>query len=150
MQLCHDGLKKISSDHSFFFCIWLTKTSNQIDKKKTIHISKTNNSDKIIISLLGTEFSDMSPFSFILRFIICTVILGTTGWKLNYRKKVIFITLNFLPLEFLLIKKLKNLKKTKTTLYTTFKTDITKVVLVFLISNFFNNKKSQGRKLSVI
>jgi len=90
MQLCHDGLKKISSDHSFFFCIWLTKTSNQIDKKtKTIHISKTNNSDKIIISLLGTEFSDMSPFSFILLFIIRTVILGIPNGCLDaYEVKV--------------------------------------------------------------
>ena len=89
MQLCHDGLKKISSDHSFFFCIWLTKTSNQIDKKKPIHISKTNNSDKIIISLLGTEFSDMSPFSFILLFIIRTVILGIPNGCLDaYEVKV--------------------------------------------------------------
>ena len=38
-------------------------------------------------------------------------------------------TLNFLPWEFLLVKKLK-IKKTKTTNYTTFKTDLIKVVLV--------------------
>ena len=34
--------------------------------------------------------------------------------------------------------------------YTTFKTDIIKVVLDFQISNFFNNKNSQGRKLSAV
>ena len=48
----------------------------------------------------------------------------------------IFFALNFLPWEFLLVKKLE-IKKTKTTKYTTFKTDIIKVVLVFSISNFF-------------
>ena len=58
----------------------------------------------------------------------------------------IFFALNFLPWEFLLVKKLK-IEKTKTTKYTTFKTDIIKVVLVFLISNFFTNKNSQGRKM---
>ena len=42
------------------------------------------------------------------------------------------------------------MEKTKTTSYTTFKTDITKVVLVFLISNFFTYKNFQGRKLSVV
>ena len=52
-------------------------------------------------------------------------------------------------LKFLLVKKLE-IEKTKTTEYTTFKTDIIKVVLVFSISNFFTNKKSQGRKLSVV
>ena len=69
--------------------------------------------------------------------------------KLNYRKKVFYFTLNFLPWEFLLIKKL-DFEKTKTTLHTTFKTDIIKVVLVFSISNFFTNKNSQGRKLSAV
>ena len=59
----------------------------------------------------------------------------------------IFFPLNFLPWEFLLIKKLE-IGKTKTTQYTTFKTDIIKVVIVFSISNFFDNKNSQGRKLS--
>ena len=47
----------------------------------------------------------------------------------------IFFGLNFLPWEFLLIKKLE-IKKTQTTLYTTFKTDVIKVLLVFSISNF--------------
>ena len=61
----------------------------------------------------------------------------------------IFFALNFLPWEFLLVKKLE-IKKTKTTKYTTFKTDIKKVVLVFTISNFFNNENSQGRKLSAV
>ena len=61
----------------------------------------------------------------------------------------IFFALNFLPWDFLLIKKLE-IGKTKTTKYTTFKTDIIKVVLVFLISNFFTNKNSQGRKLSLV
>ena len=60
-----------------------------------------------------------------------------------------FFALNFLPWEFLLGKKLE-IEKTKTTKYTTFKTDIIKVVLVFLISNFFTNKNSQGRKLSAV
>ena len=69
--------------------------------------------------------------------------------KLNYRKQVFFFALNFLPWEFLFIKKLE-IEKTKTTQYTTFKTDRIKVVLVFSISNFFTNKKSQGRKLSSI
>ena len=69
--------------------------------------------------------------------------------KLNYRKKIFYFALNFLPWEFLLIKKL-DFKKTKATQYTTFKTDIIKVVLVFSISNFFTNKNSQGRKLSAI
>ena len=48
-----------------------------------------------------------------------------------------------------LIKKLE-IEKTKTTHHTTFKTDIIKVVLVFSISNFFTNKNSQGKKLSVV
>ena len=61
----------------------------------------------------------------------------------------IFFALNFLPWEFLLIKKLE-IQKTKTTQYTTFKTDILKVVLVFSISNIFTNKNSQGRKLSAV
>ena len=39
----------------------------------------------------------------------------------------IFFALNFLPWEFLLVKKLE-IEKTKTTKYTTFKTDIIKVV----------------------
>ena len=60
-----------------------------------------------------------------------------------------FFALNFLPREFLLVKKL-DFEKTKTTSYTTFKTDIIKVVLVLLISNFFTNKNSQGRKLSAV
>ena len=41
----------------------------------------------------------------------------------------------------LLIKKF-DFQKAKATQYTTFKTDIIKVVLVFLISNFFTNKNS--------
>ena len=61
----------------------------------------------------------------------------------------IFFALNFLPWEFLLVKKLE-IEKIKTTKYTTFKTDIIKVILVFWISNFFTNKNSQGRKLSVV
>ena len=61
----------------------------------------------------------------------------------------IFPPFNVLPWEFLLVKKLE-FKKNKNTQFTTFKTDIIKVVLVFLISNFFTNKNSQGRKLSAI
>jgi hypothetical protein len=61
----------------------------------------------------------------------------------------IFFALNFLPWEFLLVKKLE-IGKTKTTQYTTFKTDMIKVVLVFSISNFFTNKNSQVRKLSAV
>ena len=51
--------------------------------------------------------------------------------------------------EFLIVKKLE-FQKTKTTCYTTLKTDIIKVVLVFLIPNFFTNKNSQGGKLSAV
>ena len=65
--------------------------------------------------------------------------------KLNYCKKVFYFALNFLPWEFLSIKKL-DFEKTKTTYYITFKTDMIKVVLVFSFSNLFTNKKSQGRK----
>ena len=42
----------------------------------------------------------------------------------------IFFALNFLPWEFLSVKKLE-IKKTKTTKYTTFQIDLIKVVLVF-------------------
>ena len=65
--------------------------------------------------------------------------------KPNLRDQVLFSRTDFLPWEFLLIKKLE-FDKTKPTQYTTFKTDIIKVVLVFSISNFFINKNSQGRK----
>ena len=51
----------------------------------------------------------------------------------------IFFALNFLPWESLLVKKLE-IEETKTTNFTTFKTDVIKVVLVFSISNFFNNE----------
>ena len=68
-----------------------------------------------------------------------------TSLKLNYRKKVFYFALNFLPWEFLLIKKL-DFEKTKPTWYSTFKTDITKVGLVFSISNFFINKISNANK----
>ena len=60
-----------------------------------------------------------------------------------------YLALNFLPLEFLLMKKL-DFEKTKTTYNTSFKTDIIKVVLVFSISNFYCNKNSRGRKLSAV
>ena len=49
--------------------------------------------------------------------------------KAELPKVGIFFALNFLPWEFLLIKKLE-IEKTKTTKYTTFKTDMIKVVLV--------------------
>ena len=65
--------------------------------------------------------------------------------KLNYRKKVFYFALNFLPWEFLLIKRL-DFEKTKPSQYSTFKTDITKVDLVFSISNFFFNKNSHANK----
>ena len=61
----------------------------------------------------------------------------------------IFFALNFLPWEFLLVKKLE-IEEAKTTNFTTFKTDIIKVVLVFSISNIFTNENSQGRKLSAV
>ena len=64
---------------------------------------------------------------------------GIRALKLNYRKTVFYFALNFLPWEFLLIKKL-DFKKTNTTQYTTFKTDIIKVVLVFLASTFLQKK----------
>ena len=57
-------------------------------------------------------------------------------------KKVFYFALNFFPWELLLIKKL-DFEKTKITYCSTFKTDIIKVVLVFLISNFFTNINSQ-------
>ena len=69
--------------------------------------------------------------------------------NLNYRKKVFYFALDFLPWEFLLIKKL-DFEKTKATLYTNFKTDVIKVALAFSISNFFTNKDYQGRKLSAV
>ena len=70
-------------------------------------------------------------------------------FKAESQQEGIFLALNFLPWEFLLIKKLE-IEKPKTTQYTTFKTDIIKVVLVFSISNIFTNKNSQGRKLSAV
>ena len=60
--------------------------------------------------------------------------------KLNHRKTLFYFALNFLPWEFLIIKKL-DFEKTKATYYTIFKTDIIKVDLVYLISNFLINKK---------
>ena len=69
--------------------------------------------------------------------------------KLNYRQKVFFFALNFHPWEFWLIKKLE-IEKTKTTQYTTLKTHIIRVVLFFFNFKLFNNKNSQGRKLSVV
>ena len=70
--------------------------------------------------------------------------------QLNYRKKLFFFfALNFLPWEFLFVKKLE-IEKTKTTKYTAFKTDIIKVVLVFSISKFFTNENSQEGKLSAV
>ena len=65
--------------------------------------------------------------------------------KANVCKKVLFLQTDFLSWEILIIKKL-NFEKTKPTCYSTFETDITKVGLVLLISNFFINKISQGRK----
>ena len=70
--------------------------------------------------------------------------------KAELQQVGIFFAINFLPWDFLLIKKLE-IKKTKTT----FIISVLKVVyydyvvLVFSISNFFINKKSQGRKLRV-
>jgi hypothetical protein len=69
--------------------------------------------------------------------------------KAKLPKVGIFFALNFLPWEFLLIKKLE-IEKNKTTRYTTFKTDIIKVAIVFSICNFFTEKNSQGRKLSAV
>ena len=69
--------------------------------------------------------------------------------KAELQLEGIFSPLTFLPWESLLIKKLE-IEKTKTTLYLTFKTDIINVVFVFSISNFFTNKKFQGRKLSAV
>ena len=56
--------------------------------------------------------------------------VDTDRLKLNYRMKVFYYALNFLPWEFLLIKKL-DFEKTKVTWYKTFKTDIINVVIVF-------------------
>ena len=64
--------------------------------------------------------------------------------KLNLQKKVLFSQTDFLPWEFLLIKKLE-IQKTNTT----FIISVLKVVyylgLVSSNSNFFINKNSQGR-----
>ena len=51
-----------------------------------------------------------------------------TNIKAELPKVSIFFALNFLPWEFLLIKKLE-IEKTKTTKYTTFKTDVINMVL---------------------
>ena len=59
----------------------------------------------------------------------------------------IFFALNFLPWEFLLVKKLE-IEKTKTIFIISVLRFVYLVVLVFWISNFFTNKNSQGRKLS--
>ena len=72
---------------------------------------------------------------------MCTFILI----KPNLREQVLFSRTDFLPWEFLLVKK-SEFDKPKPIQYTTFKTDIIKGVLVFSISNFFINKNSQGRK----
>ena len=60
----------------------------------------------------------------------------------------IFFTLNFLPWEFLLVEKLE-IEKTKTTFIISVLKVVYLVVLVFSIFNFFINKNSKGRKLSV-
>ena len=75
--------------------------------------------------------------------------LSKTLTKAELPKVGILFALNFLPWEFLFIKKLE-MEKTKTTQHTTFKTDIIKVALIFLISNFLTNKTFQRRKLSAI
>ena len=67
--------------------------------------------------------------------------------KLNYRKKVFFFALNFLPWELLLIKKL-GFEKTKTTFVISVLKVVYYVVLVFSITNIFINNNSQGRTLS--
>ena len=51
----------------------------------------------------------------------------------------IFFAFNFLPWDFLSIKRLE-IEKTKTTLYTTFKTDTIKVVFVFWFQTFLLSK----------
>ena len=63
------------------------------------------------------------------------VTIAVTQPKAKLQQEGIYFALNFLPWDFLLIKKL-DIEKTKTILYTTFKTDIIKVVLFFSISNF--------------
>ena len=92
-----------------------------------------------LASLSCVDFGIVGPFIF----------LWTFGSKAELPQVGIFFTFNFLPWEFLLTKKLE-IDKNKTIYYTTFKTDIIEVVLVFSISNFFINKNSQGRKLSVV
>ena len=67
--------------------------------------------------------------------------------KAELQQVGIFFALNFLPWDFLLIKKLE-IEKTKTTQYTTFKTDIIKVGSVFSISNPFINKTYQANNWS--
>ena len=62
--------------------------------------------------------------------------IAITAIKAESPQVGIFLALNFLPWEFLLIKKLE-IEKTNTTYSTTFKTDMIKVVLFCLIANFF-------------
>ena len=64
--------------------------------------------------------------------------------KLNYFKNVLYFALNFLPREFLLVKKWE-IEKTKTSF--SFKS-CTLGGLSFFQNNVFINKNSQGRKLS--
>ena len=73
MQLYHNGLKKLPSDHSpFFLNLAHQKLTTESIKKN--NNKQTNNCDKIIIYLLGQKqlslISDVSlyPFSFILRY----------------------------------------------------------------------------------
>jgi hypothetical protein len=68
-------------------------------------------------------------------------------YKVELPLEGIFFALDFLPWEFLLVKKLE-IQKTKTSFIISVLKVVYLVVLVFSISNFFANKNSQGRKLS--
>ena len=102
------------------------------DRALIVHLSAFTNSPSYVRKLFGAIWSIMMAYQNIIGFL-------QVNLKLNYRKKVFHFALNFLPWEILLIKKLDFEK-----------TDIIKVILVFLISNFFINKNSQGRKMSAV
>ena len=63
----------------------------------------------------------------------------------NIQKNIIILLEFFFGFFFLLVKKSEN-QKSKTTINTSvLKVEITKVVLVYLISNFFTNKNLRGK-----
>ena len=82
MQLYHNGLKKLPSDHSLFFASCSPKTNNRIYKKNPI-INKQTIVMKLyfIYLVLSFQIFHSLPFPFYCVIITQTVILGTTGWN---------------------------------------------------------------------